>query len=539
MRKQTPKAAGDSKVAMQGQWLPPVVLLLLVLTTFWQAQYNDFLTYDDTAYVVANPNVRDGLTLQGIRGAFADSVASNWQPITILSHQLDVTLFGLNPRGHHVTSVLIHALNTLLLYLFLFRATGDTFKSFFVAALFGVHPLHVESVAWVASRKDVLSTFFLFLALLAYLRYVREQSGKWYAAMAAFFALGLMAKSMLVTFPFLLLLLDYWPSRRIDFSTRDWPARLKKLIIEKVPLFALTAMIAIIALITQRAAGAVQSLTEFSLGARVSNAIISYALYAWRVFWPSPLAVFYPHAKEGLEIWKVVLAFSVLAAITLIVLRNWKSRPYLFVGWCWYLGTLVPVIGLVQIGSQAMADRYTYITIIGIFVMVAWGIGPLLEGSFRKPILALLAGGLALHIALSWSYLRHWRDSESIFRHTISVTRDNFPAQSNLAMALAERGRVEEALPHFEAAVRIEPNAVEGWFNLGTAYSLLAEPAKALPAFEKAVAIAPNDAESHASLADAYFKLGNTEPARKAAARALELAPQHPVAMRIMQSLRE
>lgn len=508
-----------------------VMLAGITLVPYWQVLGHDFLIYDDGAYVTENPYVRVGLSWPGIKGAFTQIVASNWQPVTVLSHQIDVTLYGLNPRGHHATNVLLHITNAILLLLVLQKVTGEAGKSAFVAALFALHPLHVESVAWIAERKDVLSTFFFFLALLAYARYVQRRNRAGYLLVAVFFALGLMAKSMLVTFPFVLLLLDYWPLKRIDLAKPSWRSDALALVREKIPFFAMALVIAIVAVISQRAGSAIQSVEAYPLHARIMNAIVSYAEYALRIVWPFPLAVFYPHPGAAIALWKVALALIVLIAISVIAIRAGKSRAYLLVGWLWYLGTLAPVIGIVQIGGQAMADRYTYITIIGLFIMIAWGIAPHLQRRFAKatPLLCVIV--LAACLGATEEYASKWKNTETLFHHAIEHTRDNFPAHINLGLALAQRGELAEAATHFESATRIVPGAVEGWYNLGSAYLLQNDYARAAEAFQSAVTVAPNDADAHARLGRSLLRMGKKDEALAEIQRALQLNPRHPEAL--------
>ncbi|MDZ4857402.1 MAG: tetratricopeptide repeat protein [Candidatus Hydrogenedentes bacterium] len=518
-------------------WLLCAALGLLTLLVFWRVQYNDFLTYDDPSYVTENPDVRDGLTPAGVRGAFTGIVASNWQPVTVLSHALDASLYGLNPRGHHLTNIFLHIANTVLLFLFLFLATREIGKSAVVAAFFAVHPLHVESVAWIASRKDVLSTLFMLLALIAYTRYVRVRKANAYVLVMALFALGLMAKSMLVTFPFLLLVLDYWPLRRIDFAEPGWRERAVGLVREKVPLFVLTIAFAVIAIITQRKGGSLQGTEVFPLYDRVTNAIVSYVLYAGRVIWPSPLAVFYPYPEPAWAMWTVAVALTILIGISLLALRMWKSRPYILAGWLWFVGTLVPVIGLVQIGAQAMADRYTYITIIGVFMMLVWGAGSFIGPRAKPAAITVVALVLALCASITVTYAGQWRSSETLFRKTLEVTTNNFPAHINLGLALIDAGDMRGAAIEFEAATRVKPRVVEGWYNLGSAYYNLGEFGRAAQAFAAAANAAPSDADVHARMAATLVQLGRIDDAQKALDTALALEPQHSGAQALKNAL--
>jgi len=341
-----------------------------------------FVNYDDDRYVTENAHVHNGLNWDTLTWAFSAEEQGNWHPLTWLSHALDFQLFHLNATGHHFTSLLIHSANAVLLFLFLLYATGRVGPSWFVAALFALHPINVESVAWVAERKNVLCTFFFFAALLAYCWYARKPAWRRYLAFAGLFALGLMSKPMVITLPFVLLLLDYWPLGRLKESPPSASpipqASLSKLLVEKLPLLALSAASAAITMQAQRAGGAVRSTAQFSLGVRVENAVVAYATYLWKTIWPAHLAPLYPHPGDSLPVWEVVISALVLLAVTSVVAR-FRAKRYLLTGWLWFLGTLVPVIGLVQVGDQAMADRYAYIPLVGIFVMIAWGVADLAD----------------------------------------------------------------------------------------------------------------------------------------------------------------
>ena len=365
-------------------WVPCICLTLALATliSYSQVLNHDFIDFDDDMYVTRNENVQKGLTWQNIKWAFTTNQAYNWHPLTWLSHMLDCQLFGLKPAGHHFTSVLFHIANTLLLFLVFKSMTGNLWRSAFVAALFALHPLHVESVAWIAERKDVLSTLFWLLTMAAYVRYVRKPGPKWYLLTILAFAMGLMAKPMLVTLPFILLLLDYWPLARFQFGQNikdtEWKI-LYRLFVEKIPLFIITIITSVITFIVPKGSGAVPGLKELSLMPRLTNALISYVKYIEKMFWPSRLAVFYPRAVDAIPTWQILAALLLLLIISGLAVWLARSRKYLLVGWLWYLGILVPVIGLVQVGDQAMADRYTYVSLIGLFIIVVWGLNDLLE----------------------------------------------------------------------------------------------------------------------------------------------------------------
>jgi len=424
-----------------------------------------FVNYDDDRYVTENAHIRQGLTGDTIGWSLTSTEQANWHPLTWMSHALDVSLFRLNPAGHHLTNVLLHVVNVCLLFLLLMWATKRLGPSLFVAALFAMHPINVESVAWVAERKNVLCTLFFFLGLLAYGWYAQKPGWKRYLVVLVSFGAGLASKPMVITFPFVLLLLDYWPLARADGANKTpW----SRLVLEKLPLFALSVASAAITMLAQQSGGAVRSNTEFSFGVRIANAICAYAMYLWKMIWPSHLAPLYPHPGSSLPAWQVVLAAIILAIITTLVWR-FRSRRYLLVGWFFFLGTLVPVIGLVQVGEAAMADRYAYIPLIGIFVMIAFGSSDVAQQKSWGFISAIPAA-VAL-IALSFATYRqigYWHSNEELWSHALAVTSNNFVAEDNLGGALILEGREEEAQAHFAAAARINPRDPMSHSNLGT-----------------------------------------------------------------------
>jgi protein O-mannosyl-transferase len=437
--------------------------LILAVTTF--AGYSPilshpFVNYDDPDYVTQNPQVQRGLTFETLAWALASTEHSNWHPVTWLSHALDCDLFGLNPAGHHFTSLLLHAVNAALLFLFLTWVTGKAGSSLFVAALFAFHPLNVESVAWIAERKTLLSMFFLLLTLFAYIWYARRPRMGPYVCMLTLFALGLAAKPMIVTLPFAMLVLDYWPLQRIQEWTvaaeilpmPQWPWRW--LLIEKIPLLLISAGSSVITVIAQR--GSILPSEFLPLGARLSNAVRSYGLYLAKTFWPNPLAVYYTRA--GSASWEAAVSLAILAGLSAIVWR-FRSRGYLPTGWLWFLGTMVPMIGLVQVGNQAMADRYAYLPLIGIFIAITWGIGEFASRRDMSPKICVLAGVIVV-VALScvsFRQVRVWRSSLELWTRALEVTQDNYVANDNLAYELLSEGRPQEALPYFQTAASLAP----------------------------------------------------------------------------------
>jgi len=444
-----------------------MLLVILTLAVYFPLSGHPFVNYDDGFYVISNDHIRQGLDWEMVKWAFTTYDHANWHPLTWLSHGLDWQLFGPNPAGHHVINLLLHVANVLLLFWVMQQATGFRGRSFMVAALFALHPINVESVAWVAERKNLLSMLFFLLALEAYRRYARDPRAGRYAVVALCFALGLMAKPQVITLPFVLLLWDYWPLHRI-FATGErpnsapaapgeMPARsFSALLKEKLLLFALCAASAVITFTAQRAGGAMNYHQPFSI--RLLNAIVSYARYLGKAFWPSHLAPLYPHPGSSLQMWQVVAAFILLAAITVLVAAG-RHRRYLVVGWLWFLGTLVPMIGLVQVGAQAMADRYAYLPFVGLFIMVCWGIS---DWAQQRHISTAWLAGASAAVLLALTVVAHrqvdyWGDNVSLWSHTLQVTLPNYIAEDNLAQILFDRGQTEEAMQHFRAASAIYP----------------------------------------------------------------------------------
>jgi predicted negative regulator of RcsB-dependent stress response len=524
---------------MQVQRLTRLICLLIIFATvvvFHQLPSHDFINLDDNLYVYENPQVRAGLTPENIVWSFTVFEAFNWHPLTWISHMLDCELFGLRPGLHHLTNLLFHLMNTALLLLVLRRMTGSLWRSGFVAALFALHPLHVESVAWVAERKDLLSTFFWLMSIWAYARYAERPGLHRYLPVLAFFALGLLAKPMIVTLPFVLLLLDFWPLCRIQLGQGGADNNLTiprssalRLIWEKIPLFILTAISIVVTLAAQQKGAALKSFAAFPLKTRIANALISYVSYIGKMIWPVNLAVYYPHPL-ALPIWQTVGAGVFLTAVSFLCIWAARKRPYLAIGWLWYLGTLVPVIGLVQVGSQALADRYTYIPLIGLFVLIGWGVPAILIGwRHRRTVLALSTAVLLLGLTLcTWVQVGYWQDSISLFQHTVKVTTDNNFAHSNLGVALARRGRFDEAITHYYEALRIKPNEAEVYNNLGNVLLAKGNVDGAIHHFGKALKIWPDWAEAHNNLGVALEKGGKLEEAKVHYQQALRLNPDYP-----------
>ncbi len=466
-------------------------LFLTALLVYAPVYRFGFVNFDDPDYVTNNPHVRSGLTMDGVVWAVTSSEAANWFPATRLSHLLDVEIFDLRPGGHHFTNAFLHAFATVFLFAFLRAATSATWPSAFVAMLFAVHPLHVESVAWIAERKDVLSAFFWFLALWSYVR-----RHYWLTLLA--FCLGLMSKPMVVTLPFVLLLLDRWPLRR----------PLRTALRVKIPMLGLSAASATAAYLVQRSSGAVREVGQFPLGLRVENAVVSYAIYIVKMFWPARLAVFYPYPHH-LPVWQIALSALLLAGVSMVVLRERRSRPYLAVGWLWYLGTLVPVIGLIQAGAQARADRYTYLPMVGLSIMLAWGLAEVLKS--KAAISAAIVACLAC-AALCEAQIQYWRNSETLFRHALDVTSGNYLAHHNLGVALADDGRFPEAIAQYQAALQIEPDAANVQTDYGNALAKSGRIPEAIAHYEAALRALPDSPITHNDLANALAATPGSVP---------------------------
>jgi tetratricopeptide (TPR) repeat protein len=472
-------------------------LALAILIVFAQVRHFDFISLDDPMDVSRNVHVQAGLTLDSIKWACTAVISSNWIPATALSHVIDGQFFGMDAGMHHLVNVFFHLLASVMLFLALQRASRARWPSAFVAFLFAMHPLHVESVAWVAERKDVLCAFFWFLALYAYLRYAECPSVRRYLLVVAAFCLSLLSKPMAVTFPFTLLLLDVWPLRRTQIPKMLW---------EKVPLIAVSAASSFVTFFVQKGSGAVQS---YPLALRIENALVSYLAYIGQMFWPAGLAVIYPYPHSIMG-WQAAAALTTIIGVSVLAVAWWRVRPYFVTGWFWYLGTMVPVIGLVQVGAQSRADRYTYIPMVGLFILLAWGAGEIIE---RRPgtkaaFTTAAAVCCVACVALTWTQLGYWENSVTLFEHTIAVTADNWAAQGDLAVDLMEKGRKAESITHFEEAVRIRPDWVDAQNNLG---GLLADTpgraAEAIPHLEAALRLRPDLLQAHYNLAAALSKI--------------------------------
>jgi Tfp pilus assembly protein PilF len=497
-----------------------VFLCAIIWLVFGQTLHHGFLNYDDEKYVFKNSHVIAGLSPQEMGWAFTHAHAANWHPVTWISHMLDCQVFGLNAGGHHFTNVLLHAAAAVLLFFVLRRMTGSLWRSAFVAALFAIHPLRVESVAWVAERKDVLSGVFFMLTLNAYTSYTRNPSHLRYLAMSILFALGLMSKPMLVTLPCLLLLLDYWPLKRIVDL-----AQTREVILEKVPLFLLSIVSCFATIAAQRES--IDVIENLSVPWRIGNACVSAVTYIWQLIWPRNLAVFYPHPRETLPLLTIAIAAALLIAITAGVVALRRSRPYLFTGWFWYLIMLAPIIGIVQVGWQAHADRYTYLPHIGLCLAGTWAIADLtLNWSRRREV---LTGAAVVIIALlSWQahvQASYWRDNETLWRHAIAVVPRNATAHNNLGTLLGRSGHYAEAIAEFEQALEIDPAIRKANSNLGAALLETGKIDEAIAHFEKELQVQPQSAETENILAHTLMQANRTEAALEHSRKFVQLRP--------------
>ena len=504
-------------------------LVLVTLAALGGVRGHGFVNFDDDSYVTENPRVLRGLSAASVGWALTDASTPNWQPVTWLSHMLDVQAFGLDAGKHHRTSLWIHAANVVLLFLLLCRMTGALWRSAFVASLFALHPLHVESVAWIAERKDVLSTCFWLLAIAAWLSYLQSRTIRRYLAVLLLFALALMAKPMAVTLPFTLLLLDFWPLRRLAPGSKATPAIFAGLLLEKTPLFVLSAIAGAITLIGQSRAGAIGALDAFPLSERLANAIVAYAAYLGRTLWPSGLAVLYPWTHRDLLSLTVAACALLVAGVTAAAIGLRRRAPYLTFGWLWYMGTLVPVIGLVQVGAQSMADRYTYVPLVGIFVALAWGLADLAgesrPGRYGAAVAAtasLVALGAATRVQVDT-----WTDSVTLCRHALAVTSGSSVMENNLGRALFDRGQTDDAMHHYAEALRIQPDYADARNNLGVALMKAGRSEEAIEALTQAMKSRPDDALSHFNLGTALAKAGRSRDAAAQLERALQLSPTY------------
>jgi tetratricopeptide (TPR) repeat protein len=504
-----------------------VCLALLTWAVFAQTFRYDFVNYDDPSYVYQNTRITSGLSLPNVVWAFTHVHSENWHPLTTITHMLDCQLYGLKAGWHHFTNVLLHTIAVVLLFVALQRMTGALWRSAFVAAVFAVHPLHVESVAWIAERKDVLSAVFFMLTLLVYFHYTRAPSVGRYLMVALGVALGLMSKPMLVTLPFVLLLLDFWPLGRIERPRPDATGQLLRLVIEKIPLMALSAVSSIITFLAQR--GAIGWTEQLPIMARLSNAVVTYVVYIWQMLWPVKLAVFYPHPENRLPIWVIILAIIVLAGITAAAFALRNRAPYLITGWLWYLGMLVPVIGLVQVGWQGHADRYTYLPQIGLYIAVTWAVADLaVSWRFQRMALGVVAV-LVVSILSSraWFQASYWRDSETLFTHALAVTSNNDVALNNLGIIFLDKGQLDKAIANLQAAIDLRPENGPAHDNLAKALLRKGQVAEAMVHYRKFLEIEPENVEARNTLGTALIQQGHVSEAIAQWQQALAIQPNN------------
>ncbi|PYK19225.1 MAG: hypothetical protein DME56_10850 [Verrucomicrobia bacterium] len=497
-----------------------IALAALSWLVFGQTLWHDFVNYDDPRYVYENTNITEGLSISGIVWAFTHIHSMNWHPLTTISHMLDCQLYGLKAGWHHCTNVLLHSIAVMLLFVGLLQMTGAFWRSAFVAAVFAIHPLRVESVAWIAERKDVLSGVFFMLTLLAYLYYVRLPRTGRYLMVVFVFACGLMSKPMLVTLPFVLLLLDYWPLDRIR-------GQVSKRVLEKIPLIALSAVSSIATLVAQK--GAVGYTEELPVLERFNNAVLSYVLYIWQMLSPVNLAVFYPHPENRLPLWQISSSFLLLICVTAVAIALRKKRPYLITGWLWYLGTLVPVIGLVQVGWQGRADRYTYLPQIGLYIAVTWALTDLTT-SWRHRRTILSAAALLTIGLLSWGawvQTSYWRDSETLFKHALAVTTNNDVAENNLGIVFLQKGQLDEAISLLKSAVDLRPDNSPAHENLAKALLQKGQVADALVHYRKLLELQPDNMEVHNIVGTVLVQQGQIREGVEEWQKVLEIQPDN------------
>ncbi len=504
-----------------------VCLLVLTWVVFAQTLRYDFVNYDDPSYVYQNTRITSGINLANVVWAFTHVHSENWHPLTTITHMLDCQLHGLNAGWHHFTNVFLHCLAVVFLFVALQQMTGALWRSAFVSTVFAVHPLHVESVAWIAERKDVLSAVFFMLTLLAYLRYTRRPSIGRYLTVALVFALGLMSKPMLVTLPFVLLLLDYWPLGRFEAHRSNTGRQVLQLVMEKVPLIALSTVSSLITFLAQR--GAIGWTEQLPMSERITNAFVAYVVYIRQMFWPMGLAVFYPHPENRLPVWEVSLALIVLAGITVAAFVFRKRAPYFVTGWLWYLGMLVPVIGLLQVGWQGHADRYTYLPQIGLYIAVTWAVTDFTRSwHFQRVALGgaavLIVGALS---CCAWLQTSYWRDSETLFTHALAVTSNNDVALNNLGIIFLDKGQLDDAISRLQAAIDLRPENAPAHDNLAKALLKKGQVAEAMAHYRKFLELDPSNVEARNTLGTALIQQGHVREALDQWQEVLAIQPEN------------
>ncbi len=505
-----------------------LVLFFVTAGVYLQVVGYDFVaSFDDGLYILDNDFVKAGLTREGFVWAFRGTHAGNWHPLTTLGHMLDCELYGIEAGGHHFTNMVFHVANALLVFWVLKCMTGSFWASAFVAGAFALHPAHVESVAWVSGRKDVLSMFFWLLTIAAYLRYVERPKVRMYLLTLLLFTFGLLAKTMVVTLPFVLLLLDYWPLGR--FRNGRIFGDMGRLAREKIPFFVVAGIFCVITFFVEQSWEAMQSVAKYPLVWRAGNAVVSYAAYMGKMFWPVKLAIFYPHLRDNLPVWQIGCSALLMVGVTVAVISGMRRRRYLLVGWLWYVGTLVPVIGLVQVGNQAMADRYTYIPFTGLFIIIAWGV-PELLGRWRYRDVALRVSAFVVLLVLaicSAAQVRHWRDGETVFEHALEVTDNNYVARFLLAGTLHRQGRLDESLLHYKQGLEASPNQLEERINMGVVLIKAGRVEEAIREYDKIVGAQPDNIIAHNNLGNALQSQGKVGEAISHYRHALRVKPDY------------
>lgn len=482
-----------------------ISIAALTISLYWQVQNFEFVFFDDNIYVFNNKNLQKGFSFEGLKWAFTSFYAANWHPLTWMSHMLDFQLFYLKAGGHHWTSVILHILNVFLVFFVFYRLSSDLWKSSFISAIFALHPLHVESVAWVSERKDLLCAFFWFLTIFVYNEYVKENKLNYYLLALIFFILGLLSKPMIVTLPFALILLDFWPLKRFQKQERN-PNSLfsgtKLLILEKTPFFLLSFIGCVVTLYAQHYGGAVAPLDTYPLAARIVNAVKAYGLYCVKTFWPENLAFYYPYLinvplKEFI-LWSLFLLF-----VSILAFKTRGKYPYFLFGWLWFLGTLLPVIGLVQVGAQSMADRYTYIPMIGLLVIVAWGLPDLISQKIWRDRFLPTAAAVVIccYTAISWKQISYWQNSQTLFEHALRVTRNNAVTHNNFGVYLASQGKYDLAMKHHKDALRLSPRYIDAIYNVGNIHAYKGEFDSSVIYYKKVISYKSHHYGAHYNLA--------------------------------------
>ena len=508
------------------------LLIVAILIVYFPVQHHGFISLDDGLYVTDNDHVQQGLSVEGLKWALTTDDAGFWIPLTWISLMIDSHLFGPQAGTYHVINVIIHLVNALLLFLVFRRMTGEFWPGALVAMLFAVHPIHVESVAWVSERKDVLFAFFWFLSIWFYARYSEKPGLSRYSPLIISFLLGLLAKPMMVTLPFVLLLLDYWPLKRMQIRTMNQPhdprsqQTLPGLILEKVPLFVLTVIVSVITFMLQKTGGAITSLNALPVSQRIFNSLISYTKYIAKMIWPHPLAVLYPR-QDVLPAWQWILSLTALMAVTALIIRYRKIHPFLPVGWLWFLGTMVPVIGFVQAGPQTMADRFAYIPFIGLYLMAAWGLGAVItRWPHRKIATVIIMSGIVITLMiLAHIQVGYWSNNLTLYGHTLKTTSNNFVVHRNYGMALAYKGRLKEAHFHFQRALEIDPGYAQTYHDMGTTLMLMGNYDESIKYLTHSLKLRPNYSKSHNNLGLTLMSQGRIEEAEFHFRRALQSDP--------------